>query len=118
MPETFHSSEQVQVFILYLLEKIGYPLEYNDLASIVLRDGYVDYFDFVKNFHDLLEKGHIRAVETEMSDDSGEDSEEAEENETPAEPERSDAEPDKTGSSDPAENGEDPDAGDESDGDV
>ena len=32
MPETFHSSEQVKVFILYLLEKIGYPLEYNDLA--------------------------------------------------------------------------------------
>ena len=118
MPETFHSSEQVQVFILYLLEKIGYPLEYNDLASIVLRDGYVDYFDFVKNFHDLLEKGHIRAVETETSDDSGEDSDAAEERETPAEPENSDAEPDKTGRSDPAENGEDPDAGDESDGDV
>ena len=63
MPETFHSSEQVKVFILYLLEKIGYPLEYNDLASIVLRDGYVDYFDFVKNFHELLEQGHICAVE-------------------------------------------------------
>lgn len=63
MPETFHSSEQVKVFILYLLEKIGYPLEYNDLASIVLRDGYVDYFDFVKNFHELLEQGHICTVE-------------------------------------------------------
>ena len=63
MPETFHSSEQVKVFILYLLEKIGYPLEYNDLASIVLRDGYVDYFDFVKNFHELLEQGHICAVD-------------------------------------------------------
>ncbi|MBO6053452.1 MAG: DUF4364 family protein [Clostridia bacterium] len=62
MPETFHSSEQVKVFILYLLEKIGYPLEYNDLASIVLRDGFVDYFDFVKNFHELLENGHICAV--------------------------------------------------------
>ncbi|MBO4229718.1 MAG: DUF4364 family protein [Clostridia bacterium] len=62
MPETFHSPEQVKVFILYLLEKVGYPLEYNDLASIVLRDGYVDYFDFVKYFHDLLENGHICAV--------------------------------------------------------
>ncbi len=62
MPETSHSPEQVKVFILYLLEKVGYPLEYNDLASIVLRDGYVDYFDFVKNFHELLEQGHICAV--------------------------------------------------------
>ena len=69
MPETFHSPEQVKVFILYLLEKVGYPLEYNDLASIVLRDGYVDYFDFVKNFHELLEQGHICAVsETDDAD--------------------------------------------------
>ncbi len=119
MPETFHSSEQVQVFILYLLEKIGYPLEYNDLASIVLRDGYVDYFDFVKNFHDLLEKGHIRAVETEASDDSGEESDGDAGNETPAEPERSAAGPEETGSPDPAaENGKGPDPDDESDGDV
>ena len=78
MPETFHSSEQVKVFILYLLEKIGYPLEYNDLASIVLRDGYVDYFDFVKNFHELLEKGHICAVETAVREDEDESGEELE----------------------------------------
>lgn len=78
MPETFHSSEQVKVFILYLLEKIGYPLEYNDLASIVLRDGYVDYFDFVKNFHELLEKGHICAVETAAREDEDESGEEPE----------------------------------------
>ena len=59
MPETFHSPEQVKVFILYLLEKVGYPLEYNDLAAIVIRDGYVDYFDFVTCFHELIKDGHI-----------------------------------------------------------
>jgi hypothetical protein len=73
MPETFHSPEQVKVFILYLLEKVGYPLEYNDLASIVLRDGYVDYFDFVKYFHDLLEHGHICAVSDRDASSDGED---------------------------------------------
>ncbi len=62
MPETFHSPQQVKVFILYLLEKVGYPLDYNDLATIVIRDGYVDYFDFVTYFHELLEAGHIRRV--------------------------------------------------------
>ncbi|MBP3378758.1 MAG: DUF4364 family protein [Clostridia bacterium] len=62
MPETFHSPQQVKVFILYLLEKIGYPLDYNDLATIVIRDGYVDYFDFVTYFHELLEAGHIRRI--------------------------------------------------------
>jgi hypothetical protein len=65
MPETFHSPQQVKVFILYLLEKIGYPLDYSDLAAIVIRDGFVDYFDFVTYFHELLEAGHIRRVPKE-----------------------------------------------------
>ncbi len=66
MPETFHSPQQVKVFILYLLDKVGYPLDYNDLATIIIRDGYVDYFDFVTYFHELLEDGHVRKV-TESS---------------------------------------------------
>ncbi len=65
MPETFHSPQQVKVFILYLLEKIGYPLDYNDLATIVIRDGFVDYFDFVTYFHELLEAGHIKRFSRE-----------------------------------------------------
>ncbi len=65
MPETFHSPQQVKVFILYLLEKIGYPLDYNDLATIVIRDGFVDYFDFVTYFHELLEAGHIKRLSRE-----------------------------------------------------
>ena len=69
MPETFHSPEQVKVFILYLLEKVGYPLEYNDLAAIVIRDGYVDYFDFVTCFHELIKDGHM--VRTESDPSSG-----------------------------------------------
>ncbi len=65
MSETFHSPEQVKVFILYLLEKVGYPLEYNDLATIVIRDGFVDYFDFVTCFHELIDAGHIVKTESD-----------------------------------------------------
>lgn len=65
MPETFHSPQQVKVFILYLLEKIGYPLDYNDIATIVIRDGFVDYFDFVTYFHELLEDNHIQKLPRE-----------------------------------------------------
>lgn len=68
MPETFHSPQQVKVFILYLLEKVGYPLDYNDLATIVIRDGFVDYFDFVTYFHELLEAGHIKRIQREEKD--------------------------------------------------
>ncbi len=63
MPDTFHSPQQVKVFILYLLEKIGYPIDYNDLVTIVIQDRYVDYFDFVTYFHELLDEGHIRVAE-------------------------------------------------------
>ncbi len=71
MSETFHSPQQVKVFILYLLEKVGYPLEYNDLATIVIRDGYVDYFDFVTYFHELLDSGHIRKLDTQDGSEEG-----------------------------------------------
>ncbi|MBE6541814.1 MAG: DUF4364 family protein [Ruminococcaceae bacterium] len=70
MPETFHSPQQVKVFILYLLEKVGYPLDYNDLATIVIRDGFVDYFDFVTYFHELLEAGHISRLSKESEDEN------------------------------------------------
>ena len=70
MPETFHSPQQVEVFILYLLEKIGYPLDYNDIAPIVIRDGFVDYFDFVTYFHELLEANHIARIPREEEGES------------------------------------------------
>ncbi len=62
MAEKLHAPDQIKVFILYLLDKIGYPLEYTDVATIIIRDGLVDYFDFVEHFHRLLEAGHIRRV--------------------------------------------------------
>lgn len=71
MPESFHSPQQVKVFILYLLEKVGYPLDYNDLATIVIRDGYVDYFDFVTYFHELLEQNHIKKYTAEELEEKG-----------------------------------------------
>ena len=80
MPETFHSPQQVKVFILYLLEKVGYPLDYNDLATIIIRDGYVDYFDFVTYFHELLEDGHIKKISVPYDGAKDKPSEQKDEN--------------------------------------
>ena len=88
MPETFHSPQQVKVFILYLLEKVGYPLDYNDLATIIIRDGYVDYFDFVTYFHELLEDGHIKKISVPCDGAKDNPSEKTDENSV-AEPENS-----------------------------
>jgi len=68
MAEKLHAPDQVKVFILYLLEKIGYPLDYTDIATIIIRDGLVDYFDFVEYFHQLLEAGHITRIPKNKED--------------------------------------------------
>lgn len=69
MAEKLHAPDQVKVFILYLLDKIGYPLDYTDIATIIIRDNLVDYFDFVEYFHQLLEAGHIRKIPKESVSD-------------------------------------------------
>ena len=64
----------------YLLEKVGYPLDYNDLATIIIRDGYVDYFDFVTYFHELLEDGHIKKISVPCDGAKDKPSEQKDEN--------------------------------------
>ncbi len=74
MAEKLHVPDQIKVFILYLLDKIGYPLEYTDIATIIIRDGLVDYFDFVEYFHQLLEAKHIRRVPKETDGETDRES--------------------------------------------
>lgn len=49
----------VKVFILYLLNNIGEPLEFTTVNDIVLQDEFVGYFDFAFCFSELLEAGQI-----------------------------------------------------------
>ena len=69
MTEKLTTANEIKVFILYLLEKIGYPLTFNELASIVIQDDFVDYFDFATYFHELLETGQI--IRNEPAEDGG-----------------------------------------------
>lgn len=68
MPEKITNTNEIKVFILYLLEKIGYPLTFNELASIIIKDDFVDYFDFAANFHELIENGQIKRNESPDGD--------------------------------------------------
>lgn len=49
----------VKVFILYLLNNVGEPLEFTTVNDIVLQDEFVGYFDFALCFSELLDKGQI-----------------------------------------------------------
>lgn len=52
-------SIDVKVFILYLLNNVGMPLEFNTINDIVLQDEFVRYFDFAICFSELLDNGQI-----------------------------------------------------------
>ena len=53
---------EIKIFILYLLDKIGYPLDYPSIGAIMMQDGVVSFFDFAECFFALVEAGHIREV--------------------------------------------------------
>jgi len=55
-------ANEIKIFILYLLDKIGYPLDYPSIGSIVMQDSVVSFFDFAECFFALVEAGHIREI--------------------------------------------------------
>ena len=55
-------AEEIKIFILYLLDKIGYPLDYPAIGAIMMQDGLVNFFDFAECFFALVEAGHIREI--------------------------------------------------------
>lgn len=83
MKMTLKSPEEIKIFILYLLDRIGYPLSYSDLGTIVIRDGIIDYFAYFEYFCELVEAGHIAEADEDgrpvfgqtvrVSDDGGDE---------------------------------------------
>ena len=63
MAPPLKNKEEIKIFILYLLEKIGYPLSYNTITSIMLQDGVVEFFDFGECFFELVDAGLINTVD-------------------------------------------------------
>lgn len=51
--------DDVKIFILYLMNSIGYPLEYGLLHDITVQDGYVSSFDFIEAYDELLANENI-----------------------------------------------------------
>ncbi len=79
MPTPLRDKNEIKIFILFLLDKIGYPLDYNTIGSIVVQDGIVRFFDFADCFFQLLDAGHItRAKETAAQLHLAEDADEEE----------------------------------------
>ena len=55
----------VKVFILYLMNNVGEPLEFTTVNDIVVQDEFVNYFDFALCFSELLEAHQIDEISLE-----------------------------------------------------
>ena len=59
----------IKIFILFLLDSIGYPLSRSDIEEICVSDNFVSYFDFAECFVELVDKDYLILInegETEL----------------------------------------------------
>ena len=54
---------EIKIFILYLMDRIGYPLTCADVCSIMHQENVVSYFDCADCFAELIDSTHVIAVE-------------------------------------------------------
>ncbi|MBQ9098352.1 MAG: DUF4364 family protein [Clostridia bacterium] len=59
------SMKNVKIFVLYLMENVGRPLDFVTLNDIVMQTDYIMYLDFAVAFHKMLDDDLITRVEAE-----------------------------------------------------
>ena len=69
MGSVIGSMKNVKIFVLYLMENVGRPLDFVTLNDIVMQTDYIMYLDFAEAFNKMLDDGLIALVgETEGED--------------------------------------------------
>ncbi|MBR2371149.1 MAG: DUF4364 family protein [Clostridia bacterium] len=61
--------DNVKIYILYLMNNIGYPLDSVMINDIVLQAGYVVFLDFAECFNELIDGDLIEVAYTEKDID-------------------------------------------------
>ena len=59
MDNLLTDKNDIKIFVLYLLDNIHYPLDFDTINDIVVQDEFVGYFDFAECFAELLDTGNI-----------------------------------------------------------
>ena len=63
MPRKLKKPNDIKIFILYLMDRMGYPLDFDTITSIIIQDDIVNYFDFAQCFAELEDAGHVERIE-------------------------------------------------------
>lgn len=63
MASPIGNKREIKIFVLYLMDHIGYPLEFTAINDIVMQTDYVAYLDFAESFNELLDGELIAPVD-------------------------------------------------------
>lgn len=67
--ETMKDKSEIKIFILYLMDRIGYPLTLNEVSSILYQENLVSYFDSGDCFTELVDANHL--IDSGKRDEAG-----------------------------------------------
>ena len=62
------NKQNVTVFVLYLMQNVGYPLDFVTLNDIVMQTDYVMYLDFAEAFHEMLDGDLLEKLVVEQEE--------------------------------------------------
>ncbi len=54
---------EIKIFILFLMESVGYPLNSTEINEISVSDDVIGGFDFAECFSELISAGHVIGIE-------------------------------------------------------
>ena len=59
MSSPLGNKQNITIFVLYLMQNVGYPLDFVTLNDIIMQTDYVAYLDFAETFSRLVDTGLI-----------------------------------------------------------
>jgi hypothetical protein len=62
MSSPLGNKQNIKIFVLYLMQNVGYPMDFVTVNDVVMQTDYVAYLDFAETFSALEEGGLIQAV--------------------------------------------------------
>lgn len=68
MQAQLRKKSDIKLLMLYLMKKIGYPLDYVTFNDICTVDGLIGSFDFTECFAELVDAGNIREFDADSED--------------------------------------------------
>lgn len=64
MSSPLGNKQNIKVFVLYLMQNVGYPLDYVTIHDIIMQTDYVAYLDFAESFSQMEDGGLIARAGT------------------------------------------------------